>query len=325
MRARALQLLFILGPLAPCGCEQQQQRAPTPAETTATTATASSSGATAMPTTSASAARVAESCSPSCNSLEQCKAGKCKPACPDGEVYVPATGKDGFTLGAGIRGGKIDAPHRVVLTKPFCMDATEVTVEAYDQCVKADECEKPRLWGMWRNYPTRRKHPVNKVSWKQGKAYCESRKQSLPTEAQWEWAATGGDGRKWAWGNEKPTCELTDYVPAVLRTPSSDDGCNGGGTSEVATHPKGDRIWPDGHIHDLSGNLWEWCLDNYEAWKVVDEVDPLHLNYPEGVHVVRGGGWNRSARGIRTHYRGGAVVNYQVPGLGFRCVRNPAG
>jgi formylglycine-generating enzyme required for sulfatase activity len=236
---------------------------------------------------------------------------------------VPATGEKGFIHGDGIRGGKIDPPHKVVLTKPFCMDATEVTVEAYDQCVKADKCDKPRLWGLWRNYPTLRKHPVNKVSWKQGKAYCESRGQSLPTEAQWEWAATGGDGRKWAWGNDKPTCEHTDYTQAILRGPSSDDGCHEGGTSEVGTHPKGDKIWPDGRIHDLSGNVWEWCLDNYKPWKGVPEIDPLHLKYPEGVHVVRGGGWNRSARGIRTHYRGGAVVDYQVPGLGFRCVRNP--
>ena len=48
----------------------------------------------------------------------------------------------------------------------------------------------------------------------------------------------------------------------------------------------------------------------------------MHLDAPEGSHVVRGGGWNRSASGIRVDYRGGAVVDYQVPGLGFRCLRN---
>lgn len=226
-------------------------------------------------------------------------------------------------MGRFLRGNAIDTPHKVVLTKPFCMDATEVTVKAYARCVDADDCTKPRTWGMWRNYPTLEDHPVNKVDWKQATAYCASRKQSLPSEAQWEWAATGGDGRKWAWGSEAIDCERADYTPGVLRTPSSDDGCQGGGTSPVGTHPKGDRIWPDGRIHDLTGNVWEWCIDNYEKWHGGPDTDPVYMKYLEGVHVVRGGGWNRSSRGVLAHYRGGAVVGYRVPGLGFRCVRNP--
>jgi formylglycine-generating enzyme required for sulfatase activity len=145
----------------------------------------------------------------------------------------------------------------------------------------------------------------------------------LPTEAQWEWAATGGDGRKWAWGNEPATCEHADFTEGILRTPSSDDGCQGGGTSPVGSHPKGDRILPTGRIHDLSGNVWEWCLDNHLPYRPEPETDPVHFEGDTGAHVVRGGGWNRSANGIVTHYRAGSIYSYQVPGLGFRCVRNP--
>ena len=224
---------------------------------------------------------------------------------------------------ASLSGERLEPPHKVVLTKSLCMDATEVTVRAYKECVDAEKCEKPRLWGMWMNYPKLSEHPVNKVDWNDAMTYCKFRNKTLPSEAQWEWAATGGDGRKWAWGNEPPNCERADYTPGVLRTPSSDDGCNGGGTSPVGSHPKGDRIWPAGRIHDLTGNVWEWCLDNYFNLPPRPETDPVHLEHNSGAHVVRGGGWNRSHTGIKAQYRGGAARTYRVPGLGFRCVRNP--
>lgn len=279
------------------------------------------SEASVAPAPSASPAPA--TCEPGCRSIEKCEGGQCVPSCPEGEVYVPATGKDGFTMGANMKAG-VDTPHNVVLTQPFCMDATEVTVKAYKACVDAKVCEPARTWGMWINYPTLLEHPVNKVHWDHANTYCEWREQSLPTEAQWEWAATGGDGRKWAWGDEPPTCEHADYTAGELRTPSSDDGCHGGGTSPVGSLPKGDKVWPDGRIHDLSGNVWEWCLDNYQPWRrAEDAVDPLHLVAPRATHVMRGGGWNRSDVGIRTHYRAAAVIDYQVPALGFRCVRNP--
>ena len=120
------------------------------------------------------------------------------------------------------------------------------------------------------------------------------------------------------------TCERADYTPGVLPTPSGDAGCHGGGPSRVGSHPSGDRVWPSGHLHDMAGNVWEWCLDNYRPYTGKSEVDPLHLDSDTAVHVVRGGGWNRSADGIRVAFRGGARYDYWVPGLGFRCVHNPA-
>ncbi len=268
----------------------------------------------------APAAAASAPCPRACSSIERCETGQCVPACPSGEVFIPATGPDGFIMGKGMR-KQNDPPHKVVLTQAFCMDATEVTVRAYQQCVTSGACQKPRPWGVWLNYPKNQDHPINKVHWKEAKTYCESRGQSLPSEAQWEWAA-GGDGRDWPWGNDKPSCKHADYTYGFQDGPASDDGCHGGGTSAVASHPAGDRKWPDGALHDLAGNVWEWCLDNYRPYPRSAETDPVHLDEALGVHVVRGGGWNRSARGILVHYRGGAVADYRVPGLGFRCVRN---
>ena len=307
------------GPSAPPADESTSVSSSTAATSAATGSSASSSSASA----GSAPVAAATTCEPACLSIERCEGGGCVPACPDGEVYVPATGPKGYTMGGELLEPAPARGHTVVLSKPFCMDATEVTVAAYKACVDAGACEAARTWGMWINYPKLSDHPVNKVHWNHAKNYCAWRKQSLPSEAQWEWAASGGDGRKWAWGNDTPTCEHADFTPGNLSGPSSDDGCHGGGTSPVGSHPKGDKIWPDGRIHDLSGNVWEWCLDNHLALGHSLETDPVHTTRENASHVVRGGGWNRSGRGIRVDYRGGSPVDYQVPGLGFRCVRNP--
>ncbi|MDI1480638.1 SUMF1/EgtB/PvdO family nonheme iron enzyme [Polyangium sp. y55x31] len=270
-----------------------------------------------------------------CLDIERCEAGACAPACPEGEVYVPATGPAGFKMGKNLSAfgfgnrksgnhgkGRADLPHKVVLTKPFCMDQTEVTAGAMKKCVQEKGCKAPQRTDRWVTYPDKPDYPVNLVDYPMSKYYCEQYGKSLPTEAQWEWAATGGDGRSWPWGEEEPTCEHADFTQAILISPGGDSGCHGGGPSKVGTHRKGDRIWPSGPIHDLAGNVWEWVLDSYVPYSGKDEVDPVHLRPSIGNYVVRGGGWNRSGRGILAAFRGGAIVSYKVPGLGFRCVRN---
>ena len=271
-----------------------------------------------------------------CLSIEKCEAGQCVPACPTGEVYVPPTPPEGFTLGRGkigygfgkLKGGTpangiADAPHKVILTKPFCMDATEVTVRAIVKCVQEQGCRPPAITDRWSTYPKKLDYPVNMVEWDIARDHCEKQGQSLPSEAQWEWAATGGDGRDWPWGNETPNCEYADFTEGSLPSPGGDAGCHGGGPSAVGTHRKGDKIWPNGPIHDLAGNVWEWTLDSYVRFPTETETDPVHLIAGNLTHVVKGGGWNRSHRGIMTWFRGAAIHTYKVPGLGFRCVRNP--
>lgn len=251
-------------------------------------------------------------------------------------MFIPPTSPDGFTMGRGkipygfgkLKGGTpgngiADTPHKVVLTKPFCMDATEVTVRAIVRCVKEQGCREPSIRDRWATYPKKPDYPVNMVEWDIAKDFCEKQGQSLPTEAQWEWAATGGDGRNWPWGNETPTCEYADFTEGELPSPGGDAGCHGGGPSPVGTHTKGDRVLPTGRIHDLAGNVWEWTLDSYSRFTKDPQTDPVRLLEGDLTHVVKGGGWNRSHRGIMSWFRGAAIHTYKVPGLGFRCVRNP--
>lgn len=275
-----------------------------------------------------------------CFDIERCDAqkGSCEPACPEHEVYIPATGPAGFTMGKGMASfgfgsrashnagtGRADTPHKVILTRPFCMDENEVTARKYEVCVNEKGCKIPKISDPWLTYQRKLDMPENMIDWPRSKYYCEQYGQSLPTEAQWEWAATGGDGRSWPWGNEEPTCEHADFTMGNLVSPGGDSGCHGGGPSNVGTHLKGDRVWPTGHIHDLGGNVWEWCLDSYIPYPATEETDPLPLQPNTPNHVVRGGGWNRSNRGIMSAFRGAAISTYTVPGLGFRCVRNPKG
>lgn len=248
---------------------------------------------------------------------------------------MPATGPDGFQMGHGARGA-FDQRHTVVLTRPFCMDQTEVTVSAYRACVEAGKCTLPQLNDANSNYRPEFRHdahPLNMVNWMQAKQYCEQRGQALPTEAQFEWAAGHGDGRRYPWGNDDPTCASghADFTPGGTphEDPAGDHGCHGGNTSPVKAHPRGKSSWPAGDIHDLGGNVWEWTADCYVPYAFERQVDPSPQNNPKlggdcYVRALRGGGWNRSKQAMHPWWRAGSKRTYRVPGLGFRCVRNPS-
>jgi formylglycine-generating enzyme required for sulfatase activity len=239
-------------------------------------------------------------------------------SCPANEVWVPPTPTAGFTMAKGVKG-----EHPVVLTHGFCMDDNEVTVRAYAACVDAGACKEPWKGDPYSTYPTKLDYPVNLVSWDKAKDFCAWAGKRLPTEAEWEWAATGPEQARYPWGNEpEPSCDLVDYTKfgAPKWEAGGDIGCGGGGPSPVGTHPKGDRVWPGGAIHDLAGNVWEWTEDAFAKYAKDPATDPV-VRSEVAVRAIRGGGWNRSYAAMAVTYRGAAHTSYQVPALGFRCVR----
>lgn len=119
-------------------------------------------------------------------------------------------------------------------------------------------------------------HPVVYVQWREAMAYAESLGGSLPTEAQWEYAARGKEGRTYPWGEASPTCELAHYAD-----------CEPRGTVPVMSLPAG--ATPDG-IHNLAGNVVEWVFDRYGRYESRDAVDPAGPGVGER-RVLRGGAW----------------------------------
>ncbi len=101
-----------------------------------------------------------------------------------------------------------EKPGRKVYLDEYFIDKTEVTVEQYGRCVQEGRCKKPDA-DKYSNFGKsgRGKHPVNEVNWNDAKSYCEWADKRLPTEAEWEKAARGTDGRKYPWGNQKASCE----------------------------------------------------------------------------------------------------------------------
>jgi formylglycine-generating enzyme required for sulfatase activity len=93
------------------------------------------------------------------------------------------------------------------------------------------------------------RHPIVNVTWEEAMDYAASVGGTLPTEAQWQFAAKGLEGRKYPWGDAEPTCERAYYR-----------GCGSRGAIEVMTLPDG--ATPEG-IHDLAGNVWEWVMPTW--------------------------------------------------------------
>ena len=241
-------------------------------------------------------------CGNRCTASQRCASGACvQLMCPSEMALIPA---GSFDMGA------MDLPdsspvHRVTLSA-FCMDVTEVTVAAYRMCMSTG-CTSPGTGGFcnW-NVSGRDNHPINCVDWNQARAYCQWRGGDLPTEAQWEYAARGTDGRTYPWGNTAPSNQL----------------CWRGELScAVRTSPSG--VSPFG-LQDMAGNVWEWVRDWRGSYTDTASTDPT--GPPSGDdHVGRGGSWDDTdAVRVRAAFRYSFSPSYRGGFLGFRCARGPS-
>ncbi|MBN2493390.1 MAG: SUMF1/EgtB/PvdO family nonheme iron enzyme [Deltaproteobacteria bacterium] len=208
-----------------------------------------------------------------------------------------------------------EKPGRKVYLDAYLIDKTEVTVEQYARCVRAGRCKQPRT-GMHFNWgkSSRERHPVNGVDWNDAEAYCAWAGKRLPTEAEWEKAARGTDGRLYPWGNEKPSCAY-----AVMREGGL--GCGRESTWPVCSKERGNS--PYG-LCDMAGNVREWVADKYKE----DYYSSAPSRNPEGAaggsrRVYRGGCWVFIlASNFRASLRFGFSPGSRFFFLGFRCARS---
>jgi len=200
--------------------------------------------------------------------------------------------------------------HRVTLGE-FWIDRTEVTVAQYAACFNAGSCRKPQNWKdcNW-GKRGRGRAPVNCVDWQQAWDYCKWSGKRLPTEAEWEKAARGTDGRKYPWGNRGLGCKY-----AVMD--KGGKGCGMQSTWPVCSKPTGNS--PYG-LCDMLGNVGEWVSDWYQKdyYAYAPVKDPTGPSTGKE-RVVRGGSWYlapvllAASRRQAVYPDGGAVDE------GFRC------
>lgn len=236
---------------------------------------------------------------------------------PHDMVLVPG---GTFDMGS-TRGDADEGPVHEVRLAPYFLDRTEVPVARFTRCVEAGVCSRESfLTNADKPYCNfgkvqREQFPMNCVDWQAASAYCAWVGKRLPTEAEWERAARGPDGRTYPWGEDAPTCGF-----AVMKG-DADDGCGEDRTWEVASRPRGVSEYG---IFDLAGNVWEWVQDWYDP-DYYRESSPSSPTGPETGErrVMRGGSWlsDAAGRSLRSANRDHDLPTYRGNGVGFRCAR----
>ncbi len=220
-------------------------------------------------------------------------------------VRVPA---GEFTMG----GNSMDNPRHPVYLDTFYMDKYEVTTSRYAGFLQATGRQLPFKWSEV-GLVSHGDRPVIGVTWEDADAYCRWAGKRLPTEAEWEKAARGTDGREYPWGNEAPTsrhanfnkcCEWKGYgVLAIV------------GSLEAGRSPYG--------IYDLAGNVSEWVADWYDKTSYKYELDRNPKGPADGEEkVVRGGSWYDSGLLQRSALRSRSYPSAPSTDRGFRCAKD---
>jgi iron(II)-dependent oxidoreductase len=206
-----------------------------------------------------------------------------------------------------------ELPTHAVHLDAYEVDVLEVTQGQYYGCVEAHACGSPSCdWDPCED-GKRKNHPVVCVDFKDVNAYCAWKGLRLPTEAEWEHAARGDDGRKYPWGNTDLDCQHANLA--------SCPGPNGEppGTLPVGSLPLG--INPYGLL-DMAGNAGEWVTDFYDPkYYAVSPTDNPKGPVTAARHVGRGGSWNSVGIWQRTSQRDDYEAEYVKNTFGFRCVK----
>jgi formylglycine-generating enzyme required for sulfatase activity len=225
-----------------------------------------------------------------------------------------------------------EKPREAVTVSTFYLDVTEVTVEAWNACVAAGKCTDVKT--LYSDY-SRARQPKVGVGWFDADAYCRAHGKHLPTEAEWEKAARGTDGRLYPWGDQVATCEraviMTDRGRSCGVKKAVGQGPDKGRTFEVGSKPADPR-----GLYDMSGNAEEWVADwastSYaacgDACRGLDPRGPCGGAAPCPGHrekVVRGGSWYwPAANATSTHRRFHVPSNRPYHHFGFRCAASAA-
>jgi len=223
-------------------------------------------------------------------------------------VFIPA---GDFIMGSSESDPEADddeRPQHIVYLDEFWIDQTEVTNAKYQLCATSNHCTPPMHSPRF-NDAKYADHPVKGVTWSQAEAYCFWAGRRLPTEAEWEKAARGADGRIYPWGGDIPQKNLLNFDR--LSGDTTPVGSFLGGAS-----PYG--------VLDMAGNVWEWVADWYDPDYYINSPaeNPQGPAGSGNLRVIRGGAWGAGRRAVRAANRFWAYPNRNDLD-GFRCALSP--
>ncbi len=265
-------------------------------------------------------------------------------SCPHGTVTIPG---GSFFMGSDEKTDLAsERPAHKVSLQPYCMDRFEVTTEEFVACSNDGACKRASRANNWdgitaaeqtafdplcnmRDLDARARHPINCVDWSQAVQFCENAGMRLPTEAEWEFAARGPDGRRFPWGDEEPSAGLANVCGSEClawgkqanvderEMFSGDDGWPN--TAPVGSFPRGASRYG---VEDVVGNVWEWVADWYAPYAPDEQVSPKGPK-AGATKVIRGGAWNASYPAwVRPTFRYQSGPTTKSYGIGFRCAKS---
>jgi formylglycine-generating enzyme required for sulfatase activity len=217
-------------------------------------------------------------------------------------VKIPAgwflMGEDGFYW---------ENPRRRIYLDAYLIDRCPVTNREFRDFCLATGHPTPPHWHAGYFPEGRGRHPVNNVTLEDARAFARWAGKSIPTEAQWEKAARGVDGRIYPWGDE--------FDSGKCNT----EGARVGYTTEVGSYPEGRS--PYG-VLDMCGNVWEWVEGSWDPkwFRKMPDRNPAR-NPRDPVNVLRGGTWSTLPGNCRTFSRCPALRGARAGYSGFRCVK----
>ena len=204
-----------------------------------------------------------------------------------------------------------EAPRQDLSQPAYSIARVPVTNEQYSEFVRATHHAAPGHWPCGQVPEGKAQHPVTYVDWHDAKAYCAWAGVRLPSEAEWEKAARGVDGRLWPWGNESPDATRCNFNQSSrTAAPVLQD------TTRVDDYPSGASLYG---VLDMAGNVCEWTSSLYRAYPY-DAVDGRESPDRAGRRVVRGGTYNHGRRAIRCAARSALETTARDVYTSFRVV-----
>lgn len=267
-------------------------------------------------------------------------AAPAEPSCPERMAKIPA---GQFFQGSDAKDARDnEKPAHNVSLSAYCLDLYEVAARDYKTCSGVGKCKRAATEVDWPKIsaadkaaysqlctaedPGKLDHPINCVTWEMASLYCKAQGKRLPTEAEWEYAARGPDGRVYPWGDAEPTAKHLNACGSECvawgkqhNRPleplyALDDGYPT--TAPVGKFEEGrSRFGP----YDVVGNVWEWVADWDGQYGPEEKRDPTGPS-TGARRVIRGGAWNGSfASWLRPSFRYAQDPAATSHGIGFRC------